>query len=225
MRGAGAGGGANCPRSLQRLGRPSGQGWQEITGCTADRATVAWPRSPSRQFAGGCIVMTMVPLKISSLMMKTNPSTKSTASGKRVSQISDRRPAVRCLVTQRFPLRWSIGRHQEREGQEDNEKTSHQENMTSEPAEYPSGEIRRDSCGGCVRDTYNREHDAVPAPGRSDPSRSSRAAVFAAGCAVGSVAGQAAGWVAGWAGPRSSLMAYCRGRAAGVVELVRLSVT
>src|SRR6266851_1676614 len=75
-------------------------------------------------------------------------------------------------VLPELPLRRSISRSQEREGQENYEESGHEEAMPGEPAEYTPGEVRRNSCCDRVRDAYNREHDAVPPPEGSDPPRS-----------------------------------------------------
>src|SRR5689334_5785203 len=67
-------------------------------------------------------------------------------------------------------LRRGIGRRQDRDAHQDDQEPRYQEGMPGEPAENAPGEVGRNGRSGRVRDSYQHEHDAVPAPqGREPP--------------------------------------------------------
>src|SRR3984885_8644670 len=72
-------------------------------------------------------------------------------------------------VRPELPLRRRVGREQDRHRYENDEEPGHQEGVPGEPAEDPARETGRDGSCGPVRDTDEREEDAVPPPERRIP--------------------------------------------------------
>src|SRR3984885_3056351 len=75
-------------------------------------------------------------------------------------------------VRPELPLRWRVGRKQDRYRYQNDEEPGHQEGVPGEPTEDPARETGRDRSGGRVRDSDEREEDAIPSPQRRIPSRS-----------------------------------------------------